>query len=80
MLFYGLLFALLRWRSRGIIGLILVHGAMDFSALLLLPDLDVLALGRPAIRSEFALAAGLLMIAAIPFYLWFVHPTLYKHK
>ena len=73
MLLYGLLFALIRWRAGGILGLILVHGLIDFSALLILPDLDVLGLGRPQIPHPLWLGIGLLLIALSPIYLWKIY-------
>ena len=74
MLFYGLIFALLRWRAGGIAGLIFIHGLIDFSAILLLPDINLAATGRPDILHPAALAAGLALIAFTPLYLWKVYP------
>jgi len=74
MLFYGLVFALIRRRAGGIVGLILVHGLMDISAVLLLPDTDVLSLGRPQIPHPALLWSGLALLAFTPLYLWIIHP------
>ena len=76
MLLYGLIFALMRWRAGGIFGLVVVHGLIDFSALLLLPDLNVTALARPNISHPLMLLLGLALIAFSPLYLWKVHPRL----
>lgn len=78
MLLYGLIFALIRWRAGGIVGLILVHGAMDFTGALMLPDLDVLSLGRPAVPYPAAMLIGLVLIILTPAALWQLEP-LSKH-
>lgn len=70
MLLYGLIFALVRWRAGGIIGLILVHGAIDFAGALMLPDLDVLSLGRPTIPYPPVMLIGLALILLTPAALW----------
>jgi membrane protease YdiL (CAAX protease family) len=74
MLLYGLIFALIRWRAGSILGLIFIHGLIDFSALLLLPDLNVTSLGRPDVASPLGLFIGLALIAFTPLYLWKIHP------
>lgn len=73
-LFYGLIFALMRWRAGGITGLILVHGLMDILALLMLPGVDVLSLGRPKVPYPALLWAGLLLLILTPLYLWLLYP------
>jgi membrane protease YdiL (CAAX protease family) len=70
MLFYGLVFALMRLRAGGIVGLILVHGLIDFSAARLMPDVDVLSLGRPDVPRPLWLILGLGLILAVPILLW----------
>ncbi len=49
--FIGLVFALLRWRVGGILGLIVLHGLWDLHAVLLVADSNaqVLSWGRPEI-------------------------------
>lgn len=74
MLLYGLIFALLRWRAGGIIGLIVVHGAMDLAAALMLPDPDVLSLGRPVIPYPAVMFLGLGLILLAPIALWQLEP------
>jgi membrane protease YdiL (CAAX protease family) len=70
MLLYGWIFGLLRWRAGsetgGIWGLVLVHGLIDFSAAQMLPSLDVVGLGRPAVPHAWMLALGLLLILSTP--------------
>ncbi len=70
MLLYGLIFALMRWRAGGILGLILVHGAIGFLAALMLPDIDVVSLGRPAVPYPAMLLLGLGLILLVPSVLW----------
>ena len=74
MLFYGLVFALIRWRSAGIVGLVIVHGLIDFSAMLMLPGLDVTGLGRPNVPKPGLLVLGLALLVAAPLITWMVRP------
>jgi hypothetical protein len=74
MLLYGLIFALLRWRGGGILGLILVHGAMDFANLFVLPDVDLAALGRPEVPYPGLLLLGMLLLL-LPLSLWRFNPA-----
>ena len=73
---YGLIFALLRWRTGSILGAILVHGLIDFAAALLLPlqNIDFASLGRPNIPHPFWMIFGLVLIIAPPIYLWLFYP------
>jgi membrane protease YdiL (CAAX protease family) len=73
-LFYGSVFALIRWRAGGILGLILSHGLMDFAGAQMLPDTDVLALGRPAIIYSFLMVLGPGLLLIVPVYLWKIYP------
>jgi protein-S-isoprenylcysteine O-methyltransferase Ste14/membrane protease YdiL (CAAX protease family) len=73
-LFYGLVFALMRWRAGGIIGLIFIHGLVDYSAIFLLPDIHISTQVRPDILSPAWLVLGLALISFTPLYLWKVHP------
>jgi membrane protease YdiL (CAAX protease family) len=77
-LFYGLIFALVRWRAGGIAGLILVHGLMDLSAVQILPSSDVLGLGRPQILHPGMLLLGCLLLLAVPLGLWLLYPLLQR--
>jgi membrane protease YdiL (CAAX protease family) len=74
--FYGLIFALIRRRTGGILGAVLVHGLMDFTSALLLPlqNIDWAGLGRPDIAHPSWMILGLVLIAAPPIYLWLLHP------
>jgi membrane protease YdiL (CAAX protease family) len=69
-LLFGLIFAVIRWRAGGIVGLIIVHGLMDVIAAIMLPDIDILQLGRPNLTSPLMLIVGYALILIIPIYLW----------
>ena len=73
---YGLIFALLRWRTGSILGAILVHGLIDFTTALLLPEIDFAKLGRPSIPHPFWMGFGLILIISAPIYLWLFHPRM----
>jgi membrane protease YdiL (CAAX protease family) len=78
---YGLLFALLRWRTGSILGAILVHGLMDFASTLLLPNTDVVSVSqsRPNIPHPFWMIFGLVLIIVPPIYLWLFHPLVKRY-
>jgi len=77
-LFFGLFFALARWRAGGILGLVVVHGLMDITSAAMLPDSDVLGLGRPQVPYPGLLAVGCLLILLAPLYLWKIHPQVMR--
>jgi membrane protease YdiL (CAAX protease family) len=74
MLLYGLIFALMRWRSGGILGLVLIHGLIDFLTVILMPDINITYLARPDVTHLLGLLIGLALIAFTPLYLWKIHP------
>ena len=80
MVFYGMLFALARWRAGGILGLVIAHGAMDLGTAVLISGSNsavlsqIQAHGHPTVPYPFLLAAGLLLLLALPLYLWLLHP------
>ena len=78
MLLYGLIFALMRWRAGGITALIITHALVDFFAFQMLPDINVVDLGRPEVPHPFLLLAGLGLIAATPLFLWLGHDKVFK--
>jgi membrane protease YdiL (CAAX protease family) len=69
-MFYGLVFALIRWRAGGILGLILVHGLVDFVNTLLMPD----TITPVGIHSAWMMYIGLGLILIVPIYLWIIYP------
>lgn len=72
MLFYGLIFALMRRRGEGILGLIFIHGLMDLANALVLTTSNtaILEQGRPEIPYPGLLLLGLGLLVAVPVYLW----------
>lgn len=75
MLLYGLIFGLLRWRAGGIWGLVLIHGAMDFFAAIMLPDLDVTGLGQPQLPYPALGFLGFALLLLVPLVLWKFYPS-----
>jgi membrane protease YdiL (CAAX protease family) len=70
----GLIFAVIRWRAGGIVGLILTHGLIDVGSLWMLPELRLEELGRPEIMHPGYLLLGYALILVLPVYLWKLHP------
>jgi membrane protease YdiL (CAAX protease family) len=75
-LIIGLIFALIRWRAGGIIGLIVTHGLIDLGAVWMMPELRLEALGRPVISQPGALLLGYALIIGVPVALWKLYPRL----
>jgi membrane protease YdiL (CAAX protease family) len=77
--FIGLIFALLRWRAGGIVGLILLHGLFDMQSFLIVSDsnrvvLNTLDSTRPEIINPISTFLGVGLILFIPLYLWLLYP------
>jgi hypothetical protein len=53
---------------------VITHGALDFFAMLMLPDLDVLSLGRPGMPYPALALLGLALIFLVPVALWVWYP------
>ena len=75
-LIYGLILGVARWRTGGILGLILAHGMMDLGAVWLLPMLRLEEIGRPGIAHPALLLVGCALLFGTPLYLWLLHPRL----
>jgi membrane protease YdiL (CAAX protease family) len=73
-----LIFALMRWRAGGILGLILVHGLYDLETVLLVSDSsqEILDLSRLAIGDLFQAYLGFAVMLGVPLYLWKIHPQM----
>jgi membrane protease YdiL (CAAX protease family) len=72
-LLIGLIFALIRWRAGGILGLILLHGLWDLETVWLVAGSNVQVLGdlsQITIASRLLAAVGGLLLALVPLYLW----------
>jgi membrane protease YdiL (CAAX protease family) len=72
----GLIFALMRWRAGGILGLILVHGLYDLESALLVSNSsqEILDFSRISIGNLFQAYLGFAVMLGVPFYLWKLHP------
>lgn len=69
--FIGALFAAIRWRTGGIIGLIVVHALVDLSVVAIVPDLSMAYLvGEVQIQNWFLVALGYAMMVGVGVYLW----------
>jgi hypothetical protein len=69
----GAVFAVIRWRAGGFVGLIFVHGLMDVISKLMLPTMNLQELGRPNIAHPWLLILGYGLIFAVPLVLWRVY-------
>ncbi|MBN1373380.1 MAG: CPBP family intramembrane metalloprotease [Anaerolineaceae bacterium] len=77
MLFFGLIFALIRKFAGGIVGLILVHGLIDLEAIFLVNvSNQELTSSRFELSSPALILAGLGFLIFLPFALWKLHPYL----
>lgn len=77
-LLFGIIFALIRWRAGGIVGLILVHGLIDITSVELLPSISLEQLGRPEIQFPALLVLGYILILGIPIFLWKAYPRIWE--
>ncbi len=77
-LLIGLLFALLRWRGGGIVGLIVVHALWDLETILLVADsnADILSTSSITFKSLVGIYLGTALLFGVPLYLWLLHPRL----
>jgi membrane protease YdiL (CAAX protease family) len=75
----GLVFALIRWRAGGIVGLIVVHGLFDLLAVETQTPVTIETveqLRHMAIANPAAVIVGDVLLLALVLYLWKVHPRL----
>ena len=77
-LLIGLLFALIRWRGGGIIGLIILHGLWDVETVLLVTDSNAALLNAAAMsfKSELLVWSGTLLLILVPLYVGLLYPRL----
>ena len=67
---FGVIFAVIRWRAGGIVGLIVVHALMDVIASLTLPGLEMQQLRQITLSFPLMLVIGYALILFVPIYLW----------
>jgi membrane protease YdiL (CAAX protease family) len=69
--FIGALFAAIRWRTGGIVGLILAHALYDLSAVALVPDLSISNLiTQVKINNWSLVVVGYALMIGVGIYLW----------
>jgi hypothetical protein len=76
----GVIFGAIRWRAGGIVGLILVHGLVDITAMEMLPSMSIQEIGRPQVVHPILVILGYVLIVAIPLYLWRLHPSIERMR
>jgi len=76
----GLVFALLRWRAGGILGLVILHALWDLQSTLLVSNDNaaILAQDQPEIAQPAFTWIGLGLLVLVPLYLWLIHPRLQR--
>jgi len=75
----GLLFALLRWRGGGILGLIIFHGLWDLETVWLVSDSNAQVLGnldQITFTNQTLILVGTALLILVPIYLWKIHPLI----
>ena len=77
-LLIGLLFALIRWRAGGIVGLIVLHGLWDLQSVLLVAESNAEIIdGLEVTFSNPAMVwLGTALLVLVPVYVWLLHPRL----
>jgi membrane protease YdiL (CAAX protease family) len=72
----GLLFAQIRWRGGGIIGLIVLHGLWDLETVWLVADTNsaIFSPGAVTFRYPVLVNLGTLLLLVVPIYLAWIHP------
>ena len=76
MLVIGLLFALIRWRAGGILGLIVLHGLWDLETVLLVADSNaaIFDAGSITFTHQGWILLGMALLLLVPAYLLWGHP------
>jgi membrane protease YdiL (CAAX protease family) len=66
----GLIFAVIRWRAGGILGLVFIHGLMDFIAMETQPSLELSQIETLQIEDPSLLILSYLLLLGPVIYLW----------
>lgn len=71
----GVLFALIRWRAGGILGLIILHGLWDLETVLLVAETntEILVPGKITFSNLPLIWLGTILLFLTPVYLWKIH-------
>jgi len=74
----GLLYAQIRWRGGGIVGLIVLHGLWDLESIWLVADANsaIFSPGTVTFRYPALVYLGTLLLMIVPVYLAWLHPRL----
>jgi membrane protease YdiL (CAAX protease family) len=74
----GLLFALIRWRAGGILGLIVIHALWDLETVLLVADsnAEIISPGMFTFKNPTMIWMGTILLILTPIYLWKLYPIL----
>jgi membrane protease YdiL (CAAX protease family) len=70
----GLIFAVIRWRAGGIVGLILVHGMIDILAIEIQTPIGPQQLQQVQIEQPLLIVLGYLLLLGPVLYLWKLYP------
>jgi membrane protease YdiL (CAAX protease family) len=78
----GLLFALIRWRAGGILGLIVIHAVWDLETVLLVADsnAEILSPGMFSLRNQTMIWLGTTLLILVPIYLWKIYPVIQRRR
>jgi membrane protease YdiL (CAAX protease family) len=81
-LLIGLLFALIRWRGGGIVGLIVLHGLWDLETVFLVGDSNtqILKPGNISFGNPAMMWMGLALLLLVPVYLVWGHPLVARYR
>jgi membrane protease YdiL (CAAX protease family) len=81
-LFIGLLFALIRWRAGGIVGLIILHALWDLETVLMISDsnAEILGSGAFSFANRGVIILGTVLLFLVPVYLWKIHPLVGRFR
>lgn len=76
MLLIGLVFALFRWRTGSILGIIFIHGLYDLETIFLVgnSNAEILGSGQPGFSNVSVMLSGWVFMIFVPIYLWLIHP------
>lgn len=69
----GLIFAVIRWRAGGILGLVFIHGLADLIAVETQPSLDLTQMGQIQIEEPILLILSYILLLGPVLYLWKVY-------
>ncbi len=69
----GLIFAVIRWRAGGILGLVFIHGLVDFIAVETQPSFELTHIDQIQIEQPILLILSYILLLGLILYLWKGH-------